>query len=361
MLNSRWVYLVVALCLMGSAMAQTNTSSIAGSVTDASGSVVPNATITVTQAETGFERKAPPAASADYVLPQLPPGKYLITVKATGFQTTVVKDVVLAIAQREVVNINLNVGQVSEQVTVPGEGAQLKEAETASLGQLIERRVIQDLPLNGRNSLTLGSLSPGVVPQIPSSQGPASFVSSTTGRPDRSILVGGQRESSTSYLLDGVELRNPRVGDTSINPSLDLIQEFKIQRNFFNPEFGNSPGIINVATRAGTNTYHGSAYELLRNDTFDARNFFSPTPEPFKRNQFGFSVGGPIIKDKLFVFGNYEGLRQRLGQVQRGLYPTQTLLSGDFSGQNIIYDPLTFDPNTGFRQAFPGNPIPASR
>ena len=139
---------------------------------------------------------------------------------------------VLAIAQREVVNITLNVGQVSEQVTVTGEAAQLKEAETASLGQLIERRVIQDLPLNGRNYLTLGSLSPGVVPQIPTSQGPASFVSSTTQRPDRSILVGGQRESSTSYLLDGVELRNPRVGDTSINPSLDLIQEFKIQRNY---------------------------------------------------------------------------------------------------------------------------------
>ena len=361
MLNSRWSHLVVASWFVGAAFAQTNTSSIAGVVSDASGSVIPNATITVSQAESGFERQAASSTSGDYVLPQLPPGKYLMNVKATGFQTTVVKDVVLAIAQREVVNITLNVGQVSEQVTVTGEASQLKESETASLGQLIERRVIQDLPLNGRNYLTLGSLSPGVVPQIPTSQGPASFVSSTTQRPDRSILVGGQRESSTSYLLDGVELRNPRVGDTSINPSLDLIQEFKIQRNYFDPEFGNSPGIINVATRGGTNTYHGSAYELLRNDTFDARNFFSPTPEPFKRNQFGFSVGGPIIKDKLFIFGNYEGFRQRLGQIQRGLYPTQTLLGGNFSGQNTIYDPLTFDPNTGLRQAFAGNQVPASR
>src|SRR5258708_31354882 len=352
MLNSRWVYLVVALCLMGSAMAQTNTSSIAGSVTDASGSVVPNATITVTQAETGFERQATTAASGDYVLPQLPPGKYLMNVRATGFQTTVVKDVVLAIAQREVVNINLNVGQVSEQVTVTGEAAQLKEAETASLGQLIERRVIQDLPLNGRNSLTLGSLSPGVVPQIPSSQGPASFVSSTTGRPDRSILVGGQRESSTSYLLDGVELRNPRVGDTSINPSVDAVQEFKIQRNFFQAEFGNSPGIINVATKSGSNEWHGSAYELLRNNKMDARNFFSSVPEPFKRNQFGGSVGAPILKDKLFVFGSYEGFLQRLGSVQRGLFPTQKLLGGDFTGENLIYDPLTVDAATGTSQIF---------
>src|SRR5262249_46169496 len=146
--------------------------------------------------------------------------------------------------------------------------------------------------------------------------------SSTTGRADRSILVGGQRESSTSYLLDGVELRNPRVGDTSINPSLDMIEEFKIQRNFFAAEFGNSPGIINVATRGGTNNWHGSAYELLRNDKLDARNFFSSRAEPFKRSQYGFGVGAPIRHDKLFVFGNYEGLKQRLGTIARGLYPT---------------------------------------
>src|SRR6516164_4672363 len=282
---------VLSIAFAALGCAQVNTSSFAGVVTDESGSVIPRAQITVTQLSTGLERQTQSGENGEYVLPQLPPGSYEIAAKATGFQTVVVKDLVLAIAQREVVNIALKVGQVTEQVTVSAEAAQLKESETASLGQLIERRVLQDLPLNGRNYLTLGSLSPGVIPQIPASQGPASFVSSTTGRADRSILVGGQRESSTSYLLDGVELRNPRVGDTSINPSLDMIEEFKIQRNFFAAEFGNSPGIINVATRAGTNEWHGSAYELLRNDKLDARNFFSSQAEPFKRSQYGLGVG----------------------------------------------------------------------
>ena len=361
MLPNRVFCILSVLALARLAFAQVNTSAIAGVVTDESGSVIPNASISVMQVGTGLERKTQSGESGEYVFQQLPPARYELTAQATGFKTAVVRDLVLAIAQREVVNITLKVGQVTEEVTVSAQASQLKESETASLGQLIERRVIQDLPLNGRNYLTLGALSPGVVPQLPSSQGPASFVSSTTQRPDRSILVGGQRESSTSYLLDGVELRNPRVGDTSVNPSLDMIEEFKIQRNFFAPEFGNSPGIINVATRAGTNDWHGSLFELVRNDRFDARNFFSSRTEPFKRNQFGGSLGAPIRRDKLFVFGSYEGLRQRLGVIQRGLYPTQKLLSGDFSGEAIIYDPLTFDPVAGTRQAFSGNLIPDSR
>ena len=353
---------ILAVLILSASLltAQVNTSAIAGVVTDKSGSVVPNATVTVTQAATGSVRKVTSNDAGEYVVAQLSPGSYEVKVEASGFQQAVAKAVQLAIAQRERVDFSIAVGAVSEQIEVTAH-AEIAETETASLGQLIATRVIKDLPLNGRNYLTLGALSPGVIPQIPASQGPASFVSSTTGRSDRSILVGGQRESSTSYLLDGVELRNPRVGDTSINPSLDAIQEFKIQRNFFPAEFGNSPGIINVATKSGTNQWHGSAYEFVRNQTFDARNFFSVGPEPLKRNQYGASVGAPILKDKLFVFGNYEGQKQRLGSVQRGLYPTQTQLSGDFRSDAPIYDPLTFDPVTGTRQLFPGNIIPASR
>jgi hypothetical protein len=353
---------LAGLCLLSIApwlCAQVNTSSIAGLLTDESGAVVPHAKITVTQDGTGLVRTVTNSDSGEYVVPQLSPGRYSVKAEANGFQSSVANNISLDIAQRARLDFTLHVGAVSQQIEVTGR-AQVMDTDTASLGQTIEGRTVQDLPLNGRNYLTLGSISPGVVPQIPSSQGPASFVGSTTGRPDRSILVGGQRESSTSYLLDGVELRNPRVGDTSINPSVDAIQEFKIQRNFFEPEFGNSPGIINVATKSGTNQWHGSVYELVRNNSFDARNFFSSAPEPFKRNQFGASLGAPIIKDKLFIFGNYEGMRQRLGVVQRGLYPTQTLLSGNFAGQNIIYDPLS-TPNGLNRQAFPGNVIPASR
>lgn len=353
-----WLFLTAAF--LPSAFSQVNTSSIAGLLTDESGAIVQHATVTVTQEGTGLVRTVNNSENGEYVVAQLPPGRYTVKVEAQGFQSAVANEVSLDIAQRGRVNFTLHLGAVSQQIDVTGR-AEVMDTETASLGQTIERRTVQDLPLNGRNYLTLGALSPGVVPQIPSSQGPASFVGSTTGRSDRSILVGGQRESSTSYLLDGVELRNPRVGDTSINPSLDAIQEFKIQRNFFEPEFGNSPGIINVATKSGSNQWHGSVYELVRNDAFDARNFFSSTSEPFKRNQFGFSLGAPVIKDKLFIFGNYEGMRQRLGVVQRGLYPTQKQLSGDFTGENTIYDPLTLNPAGTARQPFAGNVVPASR
>jgi hypothetical protein len=344
----------------GCLLAQTNTSALVGAITDETGAVVPSATVTVTELATGQVRVATASVTGEYVVPQLPPSKYEVKVTAKGFETSVASGVTLEIAQRARLDFTMKVGSLSQQIEVNAH-ATVMDTDTASLGQTIEQRTIRDLPLNGRNYLTLGSLSPGVIPQIPASEGPASFVASTTGRSDRSILVGGQRESSTSYLLDGVELRNPRVGDTSINPSLDAVEEFKIQRNFFEPEFGDAPGIINVATKSGSNQWHGTVFEFLRNDAFDAKNYFSSTTEPFKRNQYGFSVGAPILKDKLFVFGNFEGIRQRLGVVQRGDFPRQDELNGNFTGDAPIYDPLTFNAVTGTRQAFAGNVIPTSR
>jgi hypothetical protein len=341
--------------------AQINTSTIAGVVTDESGAAVAGAKITATLVSTGQQREAASNDLGEYVVPQLPPGVYRVSIRATGFQPAEVDNLTLDIAGRGIVNVSLKVGQITEQVTVVETAAPLLEPETASLGQVVTRKTINDLPLNGRNYITLGALSPGVIPQLPTGTGSASFIASTTQRSDRSLLVGGQRESSTSYLYDGVEMRNPRIGDSSIAPSIDAIQEFKIQRNFFQAEFGNSPAIINVASRGGSNAYHGSLFEFLRNDAMDARNFFSPSAEPFKRNQYGAAAGGPIRKDKIFVFGNFESFRQRLGVIQRGIYPTQQLLSGNFTGQPTIYDPLTYDPGTNTRLPFPGNQIPASR
>ena len=349
------------LLIVAPGYAQISTSTIAGVVTDESNAAVPGAQVTVEMEGTGLKREAATNQNGEYVIPQLSPGRYRISVTAAGFQTAVVENLTLAIAQREVANVTLRVGQITEQVTVSAAAAPLTETETASLGQLISRRAINDLPLNGRNYITLGALSPGVIPQLPASTGPASFVAATTQRSDRSILVGGQRESSTSYLFDGVEMPNPRIGDTSITPSLDVVQEFKIQRNFFQAEFGNSPGIINVASRGGTNEWHGSVFWFLRNNAMDARNFFARSVEPFKRNQYGAAGGGPVRKDKVFVFGNYEGLRQRLGVIQRGIYPTQRQLNGDFSSSPTIHDPLTFNAATNSRTPFPGNMVPSQR
>jgi hypothetical protein len=309
----------------------------------------------------GLQREAASNENGEFVLPQLPPGRYKLSATAQGFQTSVAENIVLSIAERAIVNLSLRVGAVTEQVTISAAAAPLLEQETASLGQVITRRAINDLPLNGRNYITLGALSPGVIPQIPASTGPASFISSTTQRSDRSLLVGGNRESSTSYLYDGVEMRNPRVGDSSITPSLDAVQEFKIQRNFFQAEFGNAPGIINVASRGGSNEYHGSVFWFLRNNAMDARNFFARTVEPFKRNQYGVAGGGPIKKDSVFFFGNFEGFRQRLGVIQRGIYPTQTQLRGDFSASPAIHDPLTFNAANNSRTPFAGNRIPETR
>ena len=358
-LSSRSI--VAVFFLTAALFAQVNTSTIAGIVTDATGASVPNAKVTATLAATGQQRDSLSNSAGEFVIPQLAPGGYRVNVTAVGFQSAVVENITLNIAERAIVNVSLKVGQVSEELTVVGSAAPLLEPETASLGQVVSRRTINDLPLNGRNYITLGALSPGVIPQLSTGTGSASFIASTTQRSDRSLLVGGQRESSTSYIYDGVEVRNPRIGDSSITPSLDAIQEFKIQRNFFQAEFGNSPGIINVASRGGTNQFHGSVFEFLRNDAMDARNFFSASPEPFKRNQYGAAGGGYVKKDKIFVYGNFEEFNQRLGVIQRGTYPTQTLLGGDFSGLPPISDPLTFDSATNTRQPFAGNRIPADR
>jgi hypothetical protein len=352
--------LALSTLFVGPSSAQVTTSTLAGTVTDESGAPVPSAEVTVTLGATGLTRKVTTNEVGEYVVPQLPPGVYRLSAQSQGFQTAVLEAIELQIAQRATVNISLRVGQVTETMTIT-ERTPLVESETASLSQTVARRAINDLPLNGRNYITLGSLSPGVTPQIPASTGPASFVSSTTQRPDRSILVGGQRESSTGYLFDGIDLRNPRVGDSAMTPSIDAIQEFRIQRNFFQAEFGNTPGIINIASRGGSNEFHGGVFWFLRNNAMDARNFFSPTVEPFKRNQFGFYYGSPIIRNKLFVFANYEGFRQRLGIVQRGIFPRQSQLQGDFTGGPTIHDPLTFNPATNSRQPFPGNRIPANR
>ncbi|HEX4163856.1 MAG TPA: TonB-dependent receptor [Bryobacteraceae bacterium] len=359
------IFKLLLFCGLGAyVFAQTNTSTIAGVITDPSGGIVPDATVTITDAANGQVHTTRSSSSGDYAVPQLPPGRYDIRVEAKGFATAVSSNVTLDIAQRARVDVSLQVGSTTSTIEV-GAQAEVLDTDTASLGQTISSKPIEDLPLNGRNYLTLGSLSPGVLPQIPNSQAGSganqSFVAQTTERPDRSIYVGGQRESSTSYLYDGAELRNPRVGETSISPSLDAVQEFKIQRNFFQAEFGNSPGIINVASRSGTNQWHGTAFEYVRNDFFDAKNFFSPVVEPFKRNQFGGSLGAPILKDKLFFFLNYEGIRQHLGQVQRILVPEPALLAGNFAGQPTIYDPTTYNAATQSRTPFPGNQIPSNR
>jgi hypothetical protein len=211
---------------------------------------------------------------------------------------------------------------------------------------------VTELPLNGRNFLQLASLSSGVIPATATSA-----ESSRIGRPQTTVHVAGGRASFTSFLIDGIESRSARFGEISILPPPDVVKEFKIQRNFYSAEYGSSPGVVSVAIRNGTNQFHGSVYEFLRNDNFDAAGYFDAggvKPE-FKLNQFGASFGGPIIKDRTFFFGGYEGRRQRRSNQQFGTVPDVAWLNGDFSGAAVIRDP--FNNN----QPFPGNIIPPDR
>ena len=230
--------------------AQVNTSTISGSVVDESGSGVPNAKVVTTIIATGQQRDAMTNGVGEFVLPQLAPGELQNYCDCSRLSDRRCRE---PHAEHRRASIDQRSSQAgpSQRTGDDRSIAPLLEQETASLGQVITRKAINDLPLNGRNYLTLGSLSPGVIPQLPASTGPSSFIASTSQRSDRSLLVGGQRESASSYLYDGVEMRNPRIGDSSITPSLDAVQEFKIQRNFFQAEFGNSPAIINVASRGG--------------------------------------------------------------------------------------------------------------
>ncbi len=278
----------------------------------------------------------------------------MLTVEHAGFQKMVFSHIELAIDQRARQDVSLQVGQLTSQVTVEAT-ATLLESEETTLGQVIDQKRVQDMPLNGRNFIQLAQLSTGVTPIQTGMTSPGSTY---TGRTNQVLAVAGSRETDTSYTLDGIETRNGWWGTVGVHPSIDAIQEFKIQRNTFSAEFGFGAAIVNTSTKAGTNEFHGTLFEYLRNNKMDARNFFDygtalQAPKPaFQQNQFGGTFGGAIIKNKLFFFLNYEGFRQRLSQTSTGKFPTQTQLSGAFS--TTIIDPST-------NAAFPGNVIPANR
>jgi hypothetical protein len=240
---------------------------------------------------------------------------------------------------------------------------ELLETNTATTGQVITDATVTALPLNGRNFLQLASLGTGATPTFLQGSN-SSFATDLTGRDASTVHLGGNREGATSYLIDGIEARNDRAGNLTFQISVDEIQEFKTQRNFFPAEYGFHPGIVNVATKSGTNEFHGAAWEFIRNQNLDSRNFFGSTVEPFHQNQFGATGGGPIVKNKLFFFGDYEGFRKSLSAAASAIYPDTTQFGGDLSDLSVfgnapIYDPSTFDPVTGTRKPFGGSVIPS--
>jgi Carboxypeptidase regulatory-like domain len=347
------------------AHAQITTATLNGTVTDPTGAVVPDATVTVTNVDTGVRRTTVTNQAGEYSMPAIEPGKYSLTISKGGFGTSQQNGLVLQVAQIATLNAVLKVGTANETIAVSASTAGL-DTTSASLGTVIPEKEVTDLPLNGRQFSQLLQLAPGTVP-IDNSQN--SGKAPNFGAGAASPGVDGQTNRSNLFFLDGIIASNPFFAGFSFSPSVDAIQEFKAQSHTDQAEYGQATGaVVSVVSRSGENAIHGAAYEFVRNTVFNAKNEFAPSNLPYHLNQFGGSFGGPIKKDKLFYYANYEGGRQSITpSANFSTVPTAAQRAGNFSGllpgnvSNTIYDPATFNPVTFTESPFPGNQIPASR
>lgn len=343
------------------ALAQSITGTILGTVRDPSQAVIAGAKVTVTNVLQGWNQTANTDAAGDYIFTHLPPGKYSVTVSAAGFQQFTAADIELRVDQRARVDANLSPGTITEQVTVTA-GAPLLETDSNVIGHVVNERDIRTLPLNGRRFFDLALLSAGAAPQG------TTFSSVVWGR-TTGVSLAGTRDINVSFLVDGAETRDERYGGTFMFSSVESIQEFKVQQNFVDAQYGQASAMVSAVTASGTNQFHGALYEFLRNNKLDARNFFDQrSVPPLRFNQFGGSLGGPVMlprysgKDKTFFFFNYEGQRTRRTTTTIATVPTLEERQGNLSAiRNQIYDPLSGNPATGRRTPFPGNIIPTNR
>jgi hypothetical protein len=340
--------LVVFLALSIAAWAQS-TATIVGRVTDSSGATIQDATVVARNDSTGLERTTVTSDSGDLEIPFLPvSGSYTLTVRKEGFQLQELKGIVLQVDQRARMDVALRVGNLSEKITVE-DLAPIVNTESGAIGQVISNKRIVDLPLNGRNFVQLAALLPSAI------IGTSGTVGGTM------VAVSGGRQSKTEFLLDGISINEQLFDGVVLRPSVDAILEFKVQANSFSAEYGRGNAVVNATIKSGTNQVHGTLFEFLRNDKLDARNFFIAKKAPYRQNQFGFALGGPVVlpkfdgHNKSFFFLNYEGTRIRQGRTSNVLVPSEAFRRGDFSSLSTpIRDPLTGIP-------FSGNIIPQNR
>lgn len=317
-----------------SAFAQASSSSdVVGKVTDPTGASVPGATVHLINMGTGAERTATTANDGSWSIPNIPPANYRIRVEKAGFKVAQIPSIDVEIGKTANGSVTLSVGAIDETVEVTALPPQLQTQE-ATVGQVIDEKQINDLPLNGRNVLQLATLAPGVSPPQSGQTGTPAQTGTQTSSRQLYIAVDGGRASSTNYVLDGTYVRSIRFNNMSILPNTDALQEFNLLRSTFSTEYGQGQAIVSMVTKSGTNSIHGTAYEYTRNAIFDARNYFTtylsnPVKPDFYRNQYGATIGFPIIKDKLFLFGGYEGLKSARSNPLFALFPTAAELAGD--------------------------------
>ncbi len=320
-----FLMLVAALPATPTALAQS-TAMLQGTVTDSKGAVLPNATVVARNRSTSSERTTQTDNDGNYQLAALPVGLYAVEVRIQGFKTQVADQVTLEVAKTVVQNFQMEVGAITEQVSISSD-VPVIETATTSVGTVINQRTVQEIPLNGRHFVDLGLLIPGSV--TPPQNG--FLTAPLRGQGSFAFNTAGGREDTVNFMINGINLNDMVQNQITFQPSINTVQEFKVDNSTFSAEYGrNSGAIVNIATRSGTNEYHGELFEFLRNEALDARNFFdrSAKPPPFKRNQFGLNIGGPVKlprfgeggpvfsydgKNQTFFFFSYEGLRQRQG------------------------------------------------
>ena len=337
-----------------------------GNVLDKSGSSVPGASVTVVSQATGLTRANKTDSAGHYLIPLLPVGSYTVRVDAASFQSAASKDLVLQVQEARELDFSLVPATVTTSVVVTGDAVAV-ETDNPSLGQVITSQQVSQLPLNGRDFVQLATLTAGATAETnPNSFFTSGSDSEVAARGSFSLSVGGSRPNSTDWLLDGVDNNELTAGGIAIFSSIDDIQEFKVLTYTYSAEYGTRAGpTVLVTTKSGSNAWHGSLFEFVRNTKLDARNYFSTTPTKFNLNQFGGSVGGPIRKDKTFFFVDGEQKFQRQGITFTGLVPSLAMRNGDFTldpfGQAIPSGRAIINPNTGtaFQCNAAGNPLPA--
>jgi hypothetical protein len=356
MIRARNVVCVLMIAFAGfAAMAQEITGNIHGVISDPSGALVQSAAVTVVQVETGLTRMALTDHNGNYLLVELPVGRYRLEVVAAGFRKYLQEGISLDVNETATVNLHLKVGLESQQIEVNANAA-LVQSTVSSIGEIVMEREILDLPLDGRNFSQLGTLQPGVVPLTPGlleAGGPA--------RENEGYAVDGQRPESNNFLIDGADNVSSVDGGFVLKPPIDAIAEFKILSHNANAEFGRNTGsTTNIVTRSGSNLFHGALWEFFRNDAMDSSDYFTQSVYPLKQNQFGGTFGGPIVKDKTFFFGYYEGFRNRQGESVPATVPSAAERQGNFAEQCTA----GFDQSTGLcsnalqQLTFFGTPVP---
>ncbi|HEY1948879.1 MAG TPA: carboxypeptidase-like regulatory domain-containing protein [Bryobacteraceae bacterium] len=333
--------------------AQISQASLQGSVKDPTGASVPGAAITLKDKGTGSARTAVTGAAGEYTIPNLAPAEYALTVTMNGFKTVLVETLILHTGENSTYNATLELGASSQEVTVDA-AVPLLNTTSAEVNHLVPPSQVAQLPLNGRNFWELTQLTPGAT-FIPRGQ-TAQYNGSEIRARNVNVTVNGQSYIFTGWSLDGANITNFELGGTLIQPNVDAIQEFSVAAGNMSPEYGHTPNMINASLKSGTNSIHGNLFEYLRNDKVDARNFFLAQPIPLKRNQYGFTAGGPVIRNRVFFFADLQNTSLHQGTSFNNVVPSLAERQGNFSEllPKAITNPLT-------HQAFAGNMIPTSQ